>query len=264
MTLIFYPKSHRYKLDGQWVPGVTTINGVIDKSGPLVSWAASLVAEYVASNPEQVEALYNMGTDAMIAALKKLPDEHRKKASQRGIEFHDYAERIMRGEQVDVPDDHVALVESALAFFTEWGVKPVLVEQCVGSRQYAYAGKLDLVADHGNGPRAIFDWKTGKAIYDSACWQANAYGHAEFHTDGHGGEEHPMAVVGIKEAYGVHIRADGFDVYPLRYGDDVYQEWLHIRRMFDINKRARGDWKQPGSGYVGIPIRKDLEQEVDW
>lgn len=262
MSLIFYPKSHRYKLDGEWVPGVTTVIGVLDKSAPLVSWAAGLVAEFVADGPELVDGLRAAGRDPLIAALKKLPDEAKKRAGQRGTDFHDYAEQILNGEEVDVPEEHIPLVESALAFHHDWQIGPVLTEAVVGSRGHAYAGKLDLVADHANGPRAVFDWKTGKQVYDSACWQANAYGMAEFHTDGQGGPEHPMADVGIKEAYGVHIRADGYDVYPLEYGPDVFAEFTLIRRLYDVNKRARGDWRTPGSGYVGIPVRTSLEREA--
>jgi len=39
---------------------------------------------------------------------------------------------------------------------------------------------------------------------------------------------------------------------PLAYGDDVFAEFLTIRRCFDVVKRGRGDWKTPGSGHVGI------------
>lgn len=86
----------------------------------------------------------------------------------------------------------------------------------------------------------------------------NAYGHAEFHgLDGH---EHPVSELGIEAAYGVHIRPDGYDVYPLRYGPDIFAEWLTIRAAYDINARANGDWRNPGSGYVGRAIqnREDI------
>jgi hypothetical protein len=270
VSLVFYPKSHRYKLDGDWVPGVTTITGVLDKSGPLISWASGLVAEYVADNREVMEGLWLAGRDPLVAALKKLPEAARKRAAERGTDFHDYAEQIVRGEEVDVPEDHVPLVESALAFFADWKIEPVLIETSVASREYAYAGTLDLVADHANGPRAIFDWKTGKAIYDSAAWQANGYGAAEFYgadavSDGTKvtyQDERPMSDLGIEQAWGIHIRADGYDVYPLYYGPDVFEKFRLIRRLYDINKRARGDWKIPGSGYVGAAIQRRLEKEI--
>lgn len=247
--LRFYPASHRYKLDGAWVPGVTTILGVLDKPG-LRKWVASSVAEYVADNREAVERLYAAGRGPMVAALKETPWQRRDDAAARGTTFHDFAERILNGEEVDVPDEQVGLVESALAFMEDYRVEPVLTEVCVASREHRYAGKLDLVADSALG-RGIFDWKSGKRVYASTAYQLTAYARAEFYSDGNGGEEHPVPEV--EAAWGVHVRSDGYDVYPLVFGDDVFAEFLHIRAAFDANKRAEGDWRTPGSGYVGLP-----------
>lgn len=251
--LKFYPASHRYKLDGAWVPGVTTILGVLDKPA-IPKWAAKTVAEYVANNREAIEHLYAAGERSMVASLKEIPWTSRDRAGVRGTDVHDFAERILNGESVDVPEELVGHVESCIAFMEEWDIKPVLVEATVGSREHKYAGKLDLVADSKHAPRAIFDWKTAASgIYKETAFQLVAYAFAEFH--GEDGDEKPMAELGIEESYGVHVRADGYDVYPLAYGPDVYDEFLCIRRAFDINKRANGDWKVPGSGYVGIASR---------
>jgi hypothetical protein len=247
--LVFYPASHRYKLDGAWVPGVTTIIGVLDKSGPLSKWSAQMVAEFVADNPNEVAALYTMGHEPMVNALKAMPWQKRDDKASRGTVFHDLAERIARGESVEVPADQEGMVEAALAFMADWDIEPVLVEQVVGSREHKYAGKLDFVADNNKGPRAIFDWKSGKRIYTSAVFQTNAYGQAEFY--GENGDEKPLADVGIEAAWGVHIRDDGYDVYPLKYGPDVFAEFVTVRAAFDIHKRSEGNWKIPGSGYVG-------------
>jgi len=255
--LVFYPGSHRYKLDGEWVPGVTTIIGVLDKSGPLSKWAAATVAEFVADNPDAVAALQTMGRESMVNALKATPWQKRDDSAARGTTFHDLAERIARGESVEVPPEQEGMVEAALAFMEDWAIEPVLIEETVASREHKYAGKLDLVADSNRGPRAIFDWKSGKRIYPSAAFQTNAYAHAEFY--GEGGDEHPVAALGIEAAWGVHIRDDGYDVYPLKFGGDIYAEFLTVRSAFDIHKRAEGNWKIPGSGYVGAAY---IAQEV--
>ena len=254
--LKFSEASHRYWLDGKPVPGVTSIIGVLDKPA-LPKWAAGEVAKFVAENPAAVEALRPLGVDAMVKALKETPWKKRDDAAERGTDFHDIAERLLRGEDVAVPDPLIGMAESALAFLEGWKVEPVLIEQAVASREHHYAGKLDLVADV-TGPdsgrhRAILDWKSGKRIYTSACWQLNAYAGAEFY--GLEGKETPMSDLGITAAYGIHIRADGYDVYPLRFGPDVYAEWLVIRQAYDINRRAEGDWREPGSGYVGRAIQ---------
>ena len=66
-----------------------------------------------------------------------------------------------------------------------------------------------------------------------------------------------MADLGIEAAFGVHIRDDGYSVVPLEFGPHVYDEFLTIRRAYDINKRATGDWKIPGTGYVGAPYAEE-------
>lgn len=245
--LKFYPSAHRYKLDGAWVPGVTTILGVLNKPA-LPKWAAGSVAEYVADHRDAVEHLYGMGRGPMVQALKEVPWQKRDDAASRGTTFHEFAERIVQGEEVDVPQEQVPLVESALAFMDAWKVRPILTEATVGSREHRYAGKLDLIAEVGDTRAlAILDWKSGKRIYPEAAYQLTAYARAEFH--GEDGNESPLPEV--HQAFGVHIRSDGYDVLPLAFGDDVWAEFLHIRACFDAKKRADGDWKVPGSGYVG-------------
>lgn len=253
--LKFYEASHRYKLDGEWVQGVTTILGnAIPKPG-LTKWAAKSVAEYVAQNREGVEHLYGMGEQPMVAALKDVPWQQRDAAGNRGTEVHDLAERYLKGEKIEVPDEIAGHVEACAQFIEDWDIKPVLVEECVGSREHKYAGKLDLVADSANAPRSIYDWKTAKSgIYGETAFQLVGYGMAEFY--GENGDETPMADLGIVESYGVHIRADGYDVIPLKYGPDIYDEFIILVNASRINARCSGNWKVPGSGYAGIAFQK--------
>lgn len=256
--LQFYPASHRYRLDGQWVPGVTTILGVLNKPA-LPKWAAGAVAEYVADNRDAIEHLYGMGRGSMVQALKEVPWTQRDKAADRGTTFHDYAERIMLGEDVEVSEEQVPLVEAAIDFMKTWRIRPVLTEACVGSRKHAYAGKLDLIAhfvrpDTGIPGLGIFDWKSSKRIYATTSMQNAAYAGAEFH--GEKGDESPLP--DVEASFGVHIRADGYDVMPLAFGPAVFDEFVTIRTTFDVNKRMEGDWKTPGSGYVGVAVQNEL------
>jgi len=249
--LQFYPTSHRYKLDGEWVPGVTTIIGVLDKSGPLSKWAAATVAEFVADEPGSVEALRTMGREPMVAALKGIPWTRRDDKAGRGTTFHALAEQILLGHTVEVPPEQVGLVESALAFMDAYKIDPTLVEVAVGSREHKYAGTADLISND-----AIWDWKTGKRIYSSTPFQLSAYAGAEFYLDADGAEQ-PMP--SVEASYGVHVREDGYSVHPLKFGPDIYAEFLVIRAAFDIHKRAEGNWKIPGTGYVGAPhITEDV------
>lgn len=249
--LKFYPASHRYKLDGEWVQGVTTILGGAMPKPALPKWSAKAVAEYVAQNREAVEHLYHMGETPMVNALKEVPWQQRDEAGRRGTEVHDLAERYLKGEAIEVPDAITGHVESCVKFIEDWKLQPVLIEQTIGSREHQYAGKLDIIADSAHAPRAIFDWKTAKSgIYGETAMQLVAYAMAEFY--GEDGDEKPMADLGIKESWGVHIRADGYDAYPLAYGPDIYAEFVTLLTASRINKRVAGNWKIPGSGYVGL------------
>lgn len=249
--LQFFPNSHRYKLDGRWVPGVTTILGCLDKPA-IPKWAAGEVATYVADNPAGVEELRNMGRGPMIYALKEIPWDKTRKAGERGNVLHDYAEQLLQGKEVEVAAEHIPVMEAALTFMEDWHIEPILIEEACASRQYQWAGTLDLIARYRD-PRtgapgvAIFDWKSGKALYPEYVWQLNAYAHAEFY--GLDGDESPMPECGA--AFGVQIRADGYDVAPFAFGPSIYEEFLNIRRTFEAVKACRGDYKRPGSGYVG-------------
>ena len=254
--LTFNTGSHRYKLDGQFVPGVTTILGVLDKPA-IPKWAASQVAEYIADNPDAVQHLRDMGRGPMVQALKEIPWQKRDTAGARGNVLHDYAEQLLNGDEIDVAEEHVGVMESALRFMDDWQIKPLLVEFPCASREHQWAGTGDLVAEYrrpdtGEEGTAIFDWKSGKAIYPEFAWQLNAYAHAEFH--GLNGDEAPIPTCGA--AFGVQIRSDDYDVAPLAFGADIYDEFLTIRRTYDVAKKGRGDWKRPGSGHVGVLIQR--------
>lgn len=254
--LKFSAGTHRYTLDGQWVPGVTTILGVLDKPA-IPKWAATQVAEYVANNADAVETLRGMGERAMVAALKDIPWKKRDDAGARGISLHDILEQLAKDEEVEVPDEYVTVIEHALQFFDDWRIEPILTEFAVASREHRWAGTGDMIAryrrpDWGTEGIGYFDWKSGKAMYPEFAWQFAAYGHGEFY--GLDGDEHPLPV--CDAAFGVHIRPDGYDVAPFAYGRNIYDEFLVIRNAYDVVKRGRGDWKTPGSGHVGITIRK--------
>lgn len=253
--LKFSPASHRYWLDGKPVPGVTGTIGVLNKPA-IPKWAAGQVAEYVADNPDGIEQLRQMGRGPMVQALKEIPWQKRDDAGARGNTLHDYAEALLRGDDVDVDDELVPVIESAIRFMEAWQIEPLLIEAPVASREHWYAGTLDLIAKYthpatGHQGTAIFDWKSGKAIYPEFAWQLAAYAYAEF--TGLNGDEHPIPE--CDAAFGVHIRPDDYDVYPLAFGPEIHAEYVAIRRTFDIAKKGRGDWKKPGSGHVGLAVQ---------
>lgn len=250
MSLVFYEKSHRYKLDGQWCPGVTTlIKGGLPKDA-LMYWSARTVAEYVADNPEDVEALRRMGRGSMVQALKETPWQKRDTAAVRGTEVHALAERLVAGEEVPIPPHLDGYVQSCVAFLDEWEPKTLLAERPVGHRAHWWAGKFDYLGQIPDGRVPMIDWKTtASGIWPETAFQLSAYSHAEFYVD-EGGHEHPLPE--ITDTWAVHLRTDGYDVIPVKGDDETYKEFRHIAFVAQAAKRAKGDKYTPG--YVGQPL----------
>jgi hypothetical protein len=248
--LVFYEKSHRYKLDGKWVPGVTTLIKGGFPAPALMYWSARSVAEYVADNAEDVEALRRMGRGPMVQALKEVPWEKRDVAAVRGTDVHDLAEKMIAGAVVEVPDEITGYVEAAARFMDEWGIEPLIVERPVAHRAHWWAGTGDVFARCADGRLGYFDYKTGESgIWPETAFQAAAYTHAEFWLDAEGNEQ-PLPTVDFAAA--VWLRPDEYQVIPVRADDAVYREFRHIAFVAEAAKRAKGNKTTPG--YVGLPL----------
>jgi hypothetical protein len=243
-------KNHTYTLDGERCDGVTTlISGGLPKPA-LAYWSARCVAEYVAdADPEHVESLRALGRNGMVKALKEVPWSQRDAAAAKGTDVHTLAEALVQGKEVHAPDDLLPYVENCAKFMDTWRVAPVLVEATVASRQWRYAGTLDLVADLPDGRRALFDYKTSQSgIYPATALQLAAYRHAEFY-NAPGGIELPMSEVGIDVGYGVWVRPDGYDVIPIECGEAQFRAFLHVAyvaRQAEVMKSWIGEaeeWK---------------------
>ena len=233
--LVFYPKSHRYKLDGAWVPGVT---GLIGKGLPkpaLPYWSAKTVAEWVADNPDLTEDLKRMGgRGPAVAFLKELPWQKRDEAAIRGTDVHALAERIVHGAEVDVPEHLAAHVQGYVDWLDKSGAEALLTERPVASRQWRYAGTFDLIA-RLDGKTWLLDVKTSSGVYGSMALQLAAYGNAEFYLD-HDGNEQPLPAI---DRYGVlHVTEYGTTLHylPASANESAWRDFLHVAH---VGRRAK-------------------------
>lgn len=240
---------HQYYIDGRLAPGVTT---VMKKALPILAlpyWAAKVVSEYVADNPDEMfEILRGWPRDEVVNHLKALPWKQRDAAADRGTEVHGYAEDLVHGRPVEVPDELVDYVNSYIKFLDEWRPRPVLVEGVVASRTWHYCGQLDLVADLPDGTRALLDLKTSRDVYPSVAVQLAGYRFAEVYLDDNDVEV-PVADLGITETYVVHVRADGYDCRPVDAGEDAWQVFQHLVWL----SRRVGDQMKPWLGEPAAP-----------
>lgn len=247
---------HSYMLDGERVPGVTTIlSGGIPKPW-LAPWTARLISEYVMDRltpkgehvfaDDLLSDLRSMNSRSKYP--KKLGDEfsrmtfaevlksvqygERDAAANRGTQVHDLAERLARGEEIEVPEELAGHVDSYLRFLEEWKPTNALLERVVVNRKWRYMGKFDMVADFPGHGRGLVDIKTSKSIYDEVALQLCAYAEAETMLSEDGLSEEPMPSVDWCGA--IHVRADGYDVYRFRADDDVFRAFLYVKQVSDF------------------------------
>ncbi|GAA0187948.1 hypothetical protein [Glutamicibacter creatinolyticus] len=235
MSLKFNEKSHRYRLDGKHVSGVTTILGGGIPKPALIRWAPAVVANWVA-NPEnkgELTSLLAGDPDTAVRYLKGLPNRERDEAAERGTEVHDLAEKLILTGEVDAPEDLAGFIEGYLDFLDRWQITPVLAEVILANRKHWYSGKVDLFAtspllqtteEIAAGKVIQIDLKTSKGIYMETALQTAAYANAEFYMDGDAEKPIPEVVknfvghVTPMDREGVNARYEG---KPL--GTTLYQ-----------------------------------------
>lgn len=217
MSLTFNADTHRYRLDGKPVTGVTTLIGGGIPKPALMGWYARQVAEYVENNPLEVERLRgepepteknHRGQSALVHALCKVPLSSRDTAALRGTEIHDLGQRYLDGEEIEIPLGHEQEVYGLIDFIEAWELEPLIVEHSLASRKHWYAGRVDFIGTSpylNGGEPVLIDWKTSNGVYGDTALQAAAYALADFHvTDDNPDEEMPLPH--ITQAYVAHIR----------------------------------------------------------
>lgn len=232
---------HWYKLDGRKADGVTTLISQGMPKPQLVKWAARSVAEFVTDHADDVEAMRGWDRQRMVDELRETPYRERDAAAKRGSEIHALAERLVRGEEIDVPEEIAGHVESCARFLDDYRVTPLLIEAAVANRQWNYAGTLDLVAELPDGRRPLTDYKTGRSgIWGETGLQLAAYANAEFYLDDHGAEQ-PMPDLGITGGLAIHVRDDGYDAHDIRIDSEAFKKFLHVAWVARMAKTLKAD-----------------------
>lgn len=233
-------KGHSYLIDGQKVPGVTTILNAAMPKPALIEWAGKTTAAYAI---DYWDELADLTPSKRLDRLNRARFEEKDKAARRGTEVHRLAEALVKGEEVEVPEELAGHVDAYVDFLNTWEPVAAAVEVVVANRTVGYCGTVDLVADL-RGTRWLLDIKTARSgIFPETALQCCAYARAETYVCAEG-EEHPMSDLGIERVGAVHVRADGWDLRPLEAGDDV---WAYFRHLAWLHRRADliGDWVGP-------------------
>lgn len=228
-------RNHHYQdAHGRRVPGVTTI---ISKGVPkpaLIQWAANVTAEYAVDHWQE---LAEQTPTERLRVLEKARFADVRRAAMRGTDVHRLAERLVKGEQVDIPPELAGHIESYVKFLDDFDVQPVAVERVVASHTYGYAGTLDLIADIPVlGQRLLLDVKTSRSgVFGETALQLAGYRYAEVYLDG----DAERLMVEVDACAVVHVRADGYDLVPVEAGPQEHRALLYAHQMMLFVERAR-------------------------
>lgn len=175
VSLNFDEAKHAYRVNGKWIPSVTTALGTIAKPA-LVPWAAKMAAELVANELKPGVALDEVAIRELAERAKNAHRDRARQAAGIGTDVHTWAERFARGENPPMPIN--PQIRSGVDAFISWtkqhDFRPVYLERKVFSRRHEYAGTVDAVA-YIDGVAAVADWKTSSGIWDEYRLQLAAY-----------------------------------------------------------------------------------------
>jgi len=198
--LHFHPKRHYYTVSVPalekfrvYQPGVTSILGIKDKSGPLCYWTAEQCEVYgqerVAENPRSW--MYNEDILKIIKDMKGHYREVKRKAAEVGSLVHDYLYQALLERQsgsgvlpkrpeesqyltpVMVKQANLA-IDAGLEFLDKHRLRPLTMERPVWSPSLGFIGTDDfigLVDDE----LCVVDYKTSKRLYHDIWMQTAAY-----------------------------------------------------------------------------------------
>lgn len=232
---------------GDQVPSVTTISGLIDKSGFLVPWSAKLAARFAFHNVELLAGMDH--EDDAVAFIASGAGRMRSAGRDLGSRAHNTIEALSMGAQVDVEEEVAHHVRGWQEWLQAFRVKRIaLIEFTVWSHRYRYAGTGDALVEHQDGSWTLLDYKTGKDVHEDAAMQLIALDRADsiITTDG----EFPMPPV---DRLGVlHLPAPiltpggresvrgkwSYRAIP-RTGEEADAHWENFLRL-----RAVHDWEK--------------------
>ena len=258
---------HSYTIDGVWVPGVTTVIGILDRPG-LVTWAAR---ESAAFADQHWDRLSGMRSADRIKEIEGARYATNRSAVMRGHRIHAMADRIAHGDRPEVPADIAPGVQAYADLLTRYGFETVATELPVGNGTYGYAGTLDALVTHPRWGACVIDVKTGKGVYESHAAQLSAYRWAEqalfpvVRVGPRGGQKtvtEQRTLPRIDHALVAHIHTTDVELIPVKTGMDVFTAFLAMLDVFH-GWTLRTGWDYRDRDEHDYPIGAAIAPEAD-
>ena len=250
---------YKCHVTGAMLRSVTTILNQGSPKEALIHWAGNLVAETAMEHlPQLVRA--SRRPESAKEAYDWLRRAHTRKKDERadlGTAVH----QIIEAKVLDTPIPEAITSDPEMrpyianfeAFVSDWQITFTASEMVVADYEHKFAGTLDylirsplLAAALGCPPDMDIpgDTKTGgeldertyngdvKGVYPEAGIQMSAYRKARYGwlRDGTRVELEKRHDVGVV----LHLRPEGYRLYPVRCGDDVFEAFCHIRRVAEF------------------------------
>ena len=218
-----YGRNHAYYLDGDKLPGVTTILGAGLPAPALVEWAAKTTATFAVNEWDRLSTL---GVVDRYERMRGARWEVLRQAGMRGTDLHAFADRLSRGEDVDVPDEHRGPIEALATLMDKLDMEPVHTETPVLHAEHRWAGTTDAVVII-NGQLWLVDYKTGKGLYEKDALQVSAYSFATHALMPSGLVEFvPPQRVGL-----IHVTPDSAELHEVTHTARNYEVFRHVQHV---------------------------------
>ncbi|NUO56010.1 MAG: hypothetical protein HOV78_05065 [Hamadaea sp.] len=239
------------KTDPHKATGVTTALGALAKPG-LTGWAGRVTAEYAVDN---WDVLTHQPPSERLETLKGVQYRTKTRAAMKGNELHATAEKLVRGEDVYVPDEARAEANRLARWldreeYVGWGGEV----PCV-NLEHRYAGTLDNAGVLGRrGLTALVDFKRTNRIYEENVYQLAAYRYADlWQPDGPASE---TAMPEFDGAFVVHITPDAVELVPVEADRSAWTEFLYILQVHRDMEAARDD-SRIGAALPSLPDNEE-------
>jgi len=177
----FEEEKHKYTvyIDGKKtkVPSVTTISGIIDKSGPLIAWSVKNTIAAAKSLIEPGKYYSEQELNEFWELSRKASYTKKQEAADIGTVSHKWLELYFHGLEPELPpEEHPSrsCVLAALAWLKDHKVQIMETERLIYSLKHGVSGRLDGIA-LVDGKKTLLDFKTGNQIYVEARLQSAAY-----------------------------------------------------------------------------------------
>lgn len=250
---------YRCPVTNERLRSVTTILNQGSPKEALIHWAGRLVAETAMEHlPQLVRASRNPATaKEMTDWLKRAHTRKKDERGDLGTAVHNLIEAKVLGTPIPARvagDPEMApYVRHFEQFVTDWQIAFTASEMVVADYEHKFAGTLDYLLQSPLLAAALGcpadmditgDTKTGgeldaltydgnvHGVYPEAGVQMSAYRKARYGwlRDGTRVEMPPRHSVGVV----LHLRPEGYRLYPVACGDDVFEAFTFIRRVAEF------------------------------